>query len=364
MREALSYDDVLLVPQRSNASRRKADLATMFTKKIALKIPFCSAAMDTVTEKGMAIAIAEAGGIGVIHRNLSAEEQAGMVAKVKSIQGGGDACVDSAGMLRVATAIGTNDLERVKALQEAGVDAVVIDRAHGHHESVLTAVKEIKAAFPGLQVVAGNVVTEEGARDLVEAGVDAVKVGVGPGAICTTRVVTGFGVPQLTAIMDAVRGAGGVPVIADGGVKYSGDAAKALAAGASSVMMGSMFAGTDEAPGEVVEIDGKQFKNYRGMGSTAAMEKGSKSRYGQEGVAGRELVAEGVEGSVECKGSVKSVLHQLAGGVKSALAYGGAENLVQFREKAVFVRITGSGHKESHPHSLYNIKEEANYRVF
>ncbi len=364
MREALSYDDVLLVPQRSGVSRRKADLATMFTKKIALKIPFCSSAMDTVTESRMAIAMAEAGGIGVIHRNLPVEEQVAMVREVKSIQGNGEASVDAKGMLRAAAAVGTDDLERVKALAAAGVDAVVIDRAHGHHESVLTAVTEIRAAFPGLQVVAGNVVTEEGARDLVEAGVDAVKVGVGPGAICTTRVVTGFGVPQLTAVMDCVKGAGGVPVIADGGVKYSGDAAKALAAGASSVMMGSMLAGTDEAPGEVVENNGRKFKNYRGMGSAAAMEKGSKSRYGQEGVAGKELVAEGVEGTVQYKGSVKGVLHQLAGGVKSALAYGGAENLARFREKAVFVRITGSGREESHPHSLFRIKEEANYRVF
>ncbi len=364
MREALSYDDVLLVPQRSNASRRKADVSTRFTENIDLKLPFCSAAMDTVTEAGMAEALAQLGAIGVIHRNLSIKEQAKMVGEVKAAEAGNDeAAVDAEGRLVCAAAIGTGDLERARELVKAGVDALVVDRAHGHHETVLETVKDVVKGL-GADVVAGNVVTKEGAEDLVSAGANAVKVGVGPGAICTTRVVTGFGVPQFTAVLGAVEGAGKVPVIADGGVKYSGDAAKALAAGASSVMMGSMFAGTEEAPGKVIEADGRKVKAYRGMGSVAAMEKGSKARYGQEGVAGKQLVPEGVEGTAHYKGSVKNVLHQLAGGLKSSLAYAGAENLKEFREKAVFIRITGGGLRESHPHSLASVKDESNYRLF
>ncbi len=364
MREALSYDDVLLVPQRSNASRRKADLSTRFTENIDLKLPFCSAAMDTVTEARMAITMAQLGAIGVIHRNLSAKEQAGLIEEVKKAEAGEEAAVDAEGRLVCAAAIGAGDLERARELVKAGVDALVVDRAHGHHETVLETVKQVVVKGLGADVVAGNVVTREAAEDLVSAGANAVKVGVGPGAICTTRVVTGFGVPQFTAVLDAVEGAGKVPVIADGGVKYSGDAAKALAAGASSVMMGSMFAGTEEAPGKVIEANGRKVKAYRGMGSVAAMEKGSKARYGQEGVAGKQLVPEGVEGTAHYKGSVKNVLHQLAGGLKSSLAYAGAENLKELREKAVFVRITGGGLRESHPHSLVSVKDESNYRLF
>ena len=363
MKEALSYDDVLLVPQRSNASRRKAGVSTRFTENIGLKLPFCSAAMDTVTEARMAIALARLGAIGVIHRNLTVQDQAGMVEEVKKAEASGEAAACADGRLVCAAAIGTGDLERARALAKAGVDALVVDRAHGHHESVLKTVKQVAKGL-GVDVVAGNIVTKEAAEDLVSAGANAVKAGVGPGAICTTRVVTGFGVPQFTAVLEVVEGAGGVPVIADGGVKYSGDAAKALAAGASSVMMGSMFAGTEEAPGEVIEANGRKVKAYRGMGSVAAMEKGSKARYGQEGVAGKRLVPEGVEGTAHYKGSVKNVLHQLAGGLKSSLAYAGAENLKEFREKAVFVRITGGGLRESHPHSLVSVKDESNYRLF
>ncbi|MFH1056412.1 MAG: IMP dehydrogenase [Candidatus Micrarchaeota archaeon] len=345
-RKAYSFDDMLLVPGYSEVLPSQVDLSTRLTKKITLKLPFLSAPMDTVTEKTMAIALAEEGALGVIHKNMPIEDQARQVAEVKSRK------------LLVGASVGVNDDKRVDALLEAKCDLIVVDSAHGHSRNVLQAVKRAKGV--GAQVCGGNVVTKEGARALVKAGADCVKIGVGPGSICTTRIVTGVGFPQLSAVFETVGC--GVPVIADGGVKYAGDAAKALAAGASAIMAGGLFSGTDEAPGELMLMDGKKFKSYRGMGSIAAMKRGSSSRYNQEDLDEGKLVAQGVEGLVEYKGPVKRVLMQLAGGVRSGMGFVGAKNLKELRKKAEFVEITWAGVKESHPHSLKAFKSEENYR--
>ena len=477
--DGLTYDDVLLVPAYSEVLPRSVDLTTRFSRHIELKIPFISAAMDTVTEATMAIAIAREGGIGVIHKNMPIEEQARQVAIVKRAENGmiydpvtirrgrtvadalelmGEyhiggipvvdeenhlvgivtnrdlrfernqgrlidevmtcenlvtthvqtdlfgaaqilqenkieklpvvddenhliglitykditkakdkpmACKDQKGRLRVAAGVGvTNDtLQRIAALVEAGVDAIVIDTAHGHSKSVIEKLREAKANFPQVDIVVGNVATGEAARTLVEAGADGVKVGIGPGSICTTRVVAGVGVPQLSAVYDvasALKGTG-VPLIADGGLRYSGDVVKALAAGGYSVMIGSLIAGTEESPGDTIIYNGRKFKSYRGMGSLEAMECGSKDRYFQSGVKDvKKLVPEGIAGRVPYKGTVQEVIYQLIGGLRSGMGYCGAAN-IEALHHAKFVRITNAGVLESHPHDVTITSEAPNY---
>ena len=479
IREALTFDDVLLVPAASSVLPSDADTRTKLTRAVALNIPLVSSAMDTVTEARMAIAMAQAGGIGVVHRNLTPDQQADEVRRVKRFESGivynpitlrpdqtladakelqarysvtGFPVVDEAGRvvgivtnrdmrfasddatpvrvmmtadnlavlrepadrqearslmqarriekllvtdgegrltglltlkdaeravlnpqaskddlgrLRVAaaTTVGDAGYERSMALIEAGVDVVVIDTAHGHSEGVAVAVERIKRETNAVQVIAGNVATAEGARALIGAGADAVKVGIGPGSICTTRVVAGVGVPQLTAIMDAVGAAGDVPVIADGGIKYSGDFAKAIAAGASCAMVGSAIAGTDEAPGEVILYQGRSYKFYRGMGSLGAMARGSADRYFQKDAASDKLVPEGIEGQVPYKGSVTAVIHQMIGGLRAAMGYTGNRTVEEMRSGCNFVRITGAGLRESHVHDVEITRESPNYRM-
>ncbi len=481
VKEALTFDDVLLIPGHSLVHPKDTDVSSTFTRGITLNIPLVSAAMDTVTESGMAIQMAREGGLGIIHKNLRAERQAEEVDRVKrsesgmilnpitlaagsrlqdahdlmarfSISGvpivedGGrlvgiitnrdmqfetdmslpiqgvmtsenlvtvpvgttldeaqailhkhrieklpvvddegrlkglitvkdifkrrrypHACKDSHGRLRVGAAVGASmaDLDRAQLLVDAGVDVLVVDTAHGHSEGVLKAVERVRDRFPDTQIVGGNVGTVEGARALTERGVDAVKVGVGPGSICTTRVVTGVGLPQLTAIMDAVDGVdSSVPIIGDGGIRYSGDIVKALAAGAHSVMMGSMFAGTDESPGESFLLEGRRFKTVRGMGSLSAMEEGSADRYFQEGEMDKtKLVPEGIEARVPYKGPVSDTVFQLVGGLRSGMGYCGAATLEELREKARFNRITTGGLRESHPHDVTITREAPNYRM-
>ena len=477
---ALTFDDVLLQPAHSLTHPKDVSTVSRFTRGIELKVPLVAAAMDTVTESEMAIAMARAGGIAVLHKNMSIDRQAAEVDRVKRSESGmilkpitlradnrvkeavslmsrfsisgvpivdddnrlvgiitnrdlqfernldralseamtstglvtapagttldeaekilaqhrieklpvvdGDGCLvglitvkdihkrrqfpgankDEHGRLRVAAAIGAGGdfLDRARALIDAGVDAIVIDTAHGHSEGVLKATSSVREAFPDVQLIAGNIATREGARDLVARGVDAVKVGVGPGSICTTRVVTGVGVPQMTAIFDAVEGAGDVPVIADGGIKYSGDAVKALAAGASSVMMGSMLAGTEESPGEAFLLEGRRFKMVRGMGSLSAMQDGSADRYFQEGeLSPRKLVPEGIEGRVPYKGPVGDVLFQMVGGLRSGMGYVGCGTIDELRTRTQFVRITAAGLRESHPHDVTITREAPNYSL-
>ena len=477
---ALTFDDVLLVPRHSSVHPRSVDVRTRFTRGIPLSIPFIAAAMDTVTEADMAIAIAREGGIGVIHKNMTIDRQAAEVDRVKRSESGmilnpitlgpdrplreatqlmarfrisGVPIVDSGGRLvgivtnrdmqfetdlerpirdvmtskglvtapvgttldqaqallgrhkveklpvvdgqgvlkglitvkdifkrrnypyankdrhgrlRVAAAVGagTDACARAKALLDAGCDAIVVDSAHGHAEGVLDTVAQLRDAFPEAQLVGGNVATADGARALVERGVDGVKVGVGPGSICTTRVVTGVGVPQITAIVDAVTGASGAPVIADGGVNYSGDAVKAIAAGADSVMVGSMLAGTEESPGESFLLEGRRFKVIRGMGSLSAMEEGSADRYFQEGeVSPSKLVPEGIEGRVPYKGPASDVLFQMVGGLRSGMGYCGAGTIEALQRDVQFVRITTAGLRESHPHDVVVTREAPNYSI-
>ena len=475
-REGITFDDVLLLPRRSEVLPHEVDLGSQLTRRVRLNVPFLSAAMDTVTETAMAVAMAREGGIGVIHKNMSPEAQAEMVRKVKRSESGmivdpitlppsatvkdADALMgeykisgvpvtdpagrllgiitnrdmrfvedfstpvrdvmtsedlvtvpvgttleqareifkvhriekllvvddaytlkglitikdltkrvkypraakDALGRLRVAAAIGVSAdlMERAGALVQAGADVLVLDSAHGHSRGILSALEAVKTRFD-VDVIAGNVATAEGARDLIAAGADAVKVGIGPGSICTTRVVTGVGVPQISAIFEASAEAlaAGVPVIADGGIKQTGDVPKAIAAGASTVMVGSMLAGTDEAPGEVVLRDGRRFKTYRGMGSLGAMDQGSSDRYFQSG--SKKFVPEGIEGIVAYKGSAGDVVYQLTGGLRSAMGYCGAPDLDALRESAQFVRITGASLVESHPHDVTITKEAPNY---
>jgi IMP dehydrogenase len=354
IKESLTFDDVLLVPNYSEVVPTEVDTATLFTPKIKLRIPLASSAMDTVTESKMAIKLGQMGGIGVVHKNLSIEKQAEVVREVKKLN------------LPSACAVGaTGDfLDRAQALVEAGVDVLVIDTAHGHSKRVLDAVKIISKKFPKVEIVAGNIATKEGARALIKAGADAVKVGIGPGSICTTRMVSGCGVPQITAVTDVVSVCKKlkVPVIADGGIKYSGDIAKIIAVGASCVMVGSLLAGTDEAPGEVFEEHGKYYKSYRGMGSLGAMNEGSKDRYGQEKVTGGKLVPEGVEARVYYKGSVANIIDQLIGGLRSGMGYCGAKNILDLQKKATMVRITNAGLRESHVHDVQIVKHAPNYQ--
>ncbi|MDD6213134.1 MAG: IMP dehydrogenase [Clostridiales bacterium] len=474
--DGITFDDVLLVPAYSEVTPNMIDLTTNLTKKIKLNIPMMSAGMDTVTEYRMAIAMARQGGIGIIHKNMSIEQQADEVDKVKRSENGvitdpfflspdhtladandlmgkfrisgvpitrgrklvgiitnrdlkfetdftkkisesmtsenlvtakegvtleeakkilanarkeklpivdddfnlkglitikdiektikyPNAAKDAQGRLICGAAVGitSNMMDRVKSLVEAKVDCIVVDSAHGHSKNILNAVREIKAAYPELQVIAGNVATGAATKALIEAGVDAVKVGIGPGSICTTRVVAGIGVPQISAIMGsyAVAKEYGIPIIADGGIKYSGDMTKALAAGGSVCMMGSMFAGCDEAPGDFEIYQGRKFKVYRGMGSIAAMENGSKDRYFQSDA--KKLVPEGVEGRVAYKGSLEDTIFQLVGGIRSGMGYCGAATIAELQQKSEFVKISAASLKESHPHDIYITKEAPNY---
>jgi len=481
IREALTFDDVLLVPAASSVLPSTADTRTMVTKSINLNIPLMSSAMDTVTEEKMAIAMAQSGGLGVIHRNLTIDEQARQVRRVKRFESGivfnpftltsaqtladakelqsryrvsgfpvvGDngkvigivtnrdmrfatdlktpvskmmtsdnlavleepadlteakylmqerriekllvvnklgeltglltlrdleqavlnptACKDELGRLRVAAATTVGDLgfARSESLIDAGVDLLVVDTAHGHAIGVIDAVERVKRAYPDIQVIAGNVATAEATKSLIDVGADGVKVGIGPGSICTTRMVAGVGVPQLTAIMDCVKEAkiSNIPIIADGGIKFSGDFAKAIGAGASCVMVGSLMAGTDECPGEIVLYQGRSFKSYRGMGSIPAMARGSADRYFQQDAETDKLVPEGVEGQVLYKGSASSVIHQLVGGLRASMGYLGVKTIKEMRANASFVRITGAGLRESHVHDVQITRESPNYRV-
>ncbi|MCB5197697.1 IMP dehydrogenase [Loktanella sp. TSTF-M6] len=479
IREALTFDDVLLVPAASSVLPSTADTRTYVTQSISLNIPLLSSAMDTVTEGRMAIAMAQAGGMGIVHKNLDIEAQAREIRQVKRFVSGTvynpvtlrpdqtladakalmeryrvtgfpvvnenglvvgivtnrdmrfasddstpvsvmmtsddlamlqepadldearslmqarriekllitdakgkltglltlkdseqavlnpSACKDDLGRLRVgaATGVGDSGFERSAALIDAGVDLIVVDTAHGHSEGVSKAVERIKALSNQVQVVAGNVATAEATRALIGAGADAVKVGIGPGSICTTRMVAGVGVPQLTAVMDCAGAAGDVPVIADGGIKFSGDFAKAIAAGASCAMVGSMIAGTDESPGEVILYQGRSFKSYRGMGSLGAMARGSADRYFQKDAASDKLVPEGIEGQVPYKGSASAVVHQLVGGLRAAMGYTGNATVAEMRKNAQFVKITGAGLRESHVHDVQITRESPNYRI-
>ncbi|MGF7436879.1 IMP dehydrogenase [Lentilactobacillus senioris] len=367
-KKGYTFDDVLLIPAASDVLPNEVDLSTHLAGNLKLRVPFISAGMDTVTEAPMAIAMAQLGGLGVVHKNLSIEAQTAEIAKVKAAPVTDTAAVDANGHLVVAAAVGvTSDtFERAESLLNAGADAIVIDTAHGHSAGVLRKIAEIRDQFPAATLIAGNVATGEGTDALFAAGVDVVKVGIGPGSICTTRVVAGVGVPQLTAVYDAASVARkwGKPIIADGGIKYSGDIVKALAAGGNAVMLGSMLAGTDEAPGEVFEDNGRKYKTYRGMGSMAAMEQahGSKDRYFQSGVnEANKLVPEGIEGEIAYKGSVNDIIFQLVGGLRSGMGYTGSANITALNDNAQFVEISNAGLIESHPHDVKMTKDAPNY---
>ena len=355
--EGLTFDDVLLIPARSDILPTQVSTRTFLTRELALDIPILSAAMDTVTEARMAIAIGRLGGMGVLHRNLTVDQQA---AQVKECKAAG---------VRVGAAVGVSGDadERVSALVAAGVDVVFVDTAHGHSGAVIRMVEKVKARHR-VQVVAGNVATAPGTEELIAAGADGVKVGMGPGAICTTRVVAGAGMPQITAIYDCANAAAkaGVPICADGGIQESGDIAKAIGAGAHTVMLGGLLAGVDESPGEVIDTNEGRFKSYRGMGSLGAMQarQTSRDRYGQGEVAEfSKLVPEGIEGRVPARGPLAPYVHQLIGGLRAGMGYAGAATIEDLRTKARFVRISGAGLRESHPHDVQITVEAPNYRL-
>ena len=369
---ALTFDDVLLVPAHSTLLPRDADLRTRLARDITLGTPVVSSAMDTVTEAAMAIAMARVGGLGILHKNMPAERQAEQVRTVKAAAADvPGATLDADGRLRcgAAVGVGADRGARIAALVGAGVDCVVLDTAHGHSEGVLQAVRDTRRDWPDLAIIAGNVATREAAQALVDAGADAVKVGIGPGSICTTRVVAGVGVPQLTAIAEAAKALGpaGIPLIADGGLTSSGDVAKAIAAGADVVMMGSMLAGHDETPGETVQVEGRSFKTYRGMGSLDAMAAGSADRYFQDDpgdpeAAARKLVPEGIVARVPCKGPVADTVFQVIGGLRASMGYTGCRTIPEMKAKARFVRMTPAGLRESHVHDVAMAKAAPNYR--
>ncbi|MCT3035102.1 IMP dehydrogenase [Pediococcus parvulus] len=372
VKKGLTFDDVLLIPAESHVLPNETDLSVQLADNIKLNVPIISAGMDTVTESAMAIAMSRQGGMGVIHKNMSIEDQATQVLEVKAAGKADEkkylhASSDEAGRPLVAAAVGvTSDtFDRANALLQAGADAIVIDTAHGHSAGVLRKIAEIREHFPDATLIAGNVATGEGAKALFDAGVDVVKVGIGPGSICTTRVVAGVGVPQITAIYDAATVARvyGKHIIADGGIKYSGDIVKALAAGGNAVMLGSMLSGTDETPGEVIEDNGKKYKSYRGMGSLSAMSNGSADRYFQGGVnEANKLVPEGIEARVEYKGSVENIIFQMVGGLRSGMGYVGAPTIEALTENAQFIQITNAGLIESHPHDVQMTKVAPNYK--
>ena len=354
--EALTFDDVLLLPRYSNVLPSDAEISLNLTNKIKLKTPFLSSAMDTVTESKMAIAIGDSGGMGIIHRNLNIKKQSNEVAKVKKFN------------LKVGAAIGTNndDLDRAKSLIDNGVDLIVIDTAHGHSEKVLNILKKVKKTYNKIPICVGNVATGEAAKKLYNSGADIIKVGIGPGSICTTRMVAGIGVPQITAIIEVSKALKGkkVKIISDGGIKFSGDIAKALAAGADAIMMGSIFAGTEESPGKKFKIKNKFYKRYRGMGSIGAMSAGSSNRYFQKNHKDiSKFVPEGVDGRVEYKGNVSKIIYQLKGGLRSSMGYIGAKKLIDIKKNAKFIKITKAGFYESMVHSVEMIEPTINYKL-
>lgn len=370
LQEGYTFDDVLLVPAFSTVVPAEVKLEINLTKKIKLNIPVTSAAMDTVTEDEMSIALASLGGLGFIHKNMSIEAQSEMVKHVKNAKIEDDykesAAVDDEGRLLVGAAVGVadNTMDRVRELVKAGVDIITVDSAHGHSKGVLDYVRKIREEFSDLDIVGGNIVTAQAAIDLIYAGASVIKVGVGPGSICTTRVVAGVGVPQLTAINDVYEVAKtyNIGVIADGGIKLSGDIVKALAAGGDVVMLGGLLAGTKETPGEIVESNGKKVKSYVGMGSLSAMKRGSSDRYFQGGEKElKKLVPEGIEATVPYKGKMQSVIHQMMGGLRSGMGYVGCKTVEELKSNARFVKISNAGLQESHPHDVDNIKEAPNY---
>lgn len=367
IKEGFTFDDLLLVPAYSKVVPVDVKLQTKLTQNITLNIPVLSAAMDTVTESKMAIRLAELGGLGIIHKNLSIQEQAAEVQKVKTVKSNLEsACIDTEGKLRVGAAVGVaaNTMERIDALVNAGVDIIAVDSAHGHSKGVIDTIKTIKTKYPDLDIIGGNIVSAQAAIDLIYAGATCLKVGVGPGSICTTRVVSGVGVPQLTVINDVYQVAKqyNIGIIADGGIKLSGDIPKALAAGADCVMLGGLLAGCEESPGEVFDIDGIQYKTYIGMGSLTAMQRGSSDRYFQGGVKElNKLVPEGIEATVLYKGYIKDVIYQMMGGLRSGMGYCGCHAIEEMKLNAQFMKITNAGLKESHPHDVKNIKKAPNY---
>ncbi len=369
VKEGYTFDDLMLIPAYSTVVPANVDLKTTLTDKIKLNVPLLSAAMDTVTEDVMAIALANAGGLGILHKNLSIKQQALMVETVKKapVLDPLKAACDASGRLLVGAAVGVSSetLERVKALVAAEIDVIAVDSAHGHSKGVLDSIKKIHALYPELTLIGGNIVTGAAALALIEAGASIVKVGVGPGSICTTRVIAGVGVPQITAINDVyqVCKEKGVSIIADGGIKFSGDIVKALAAGADAVMLGGLLAGCEETPGEVVEVYGKKVKSYVGMGSLSAMQRGSSDRYFQGGQKElNKLVPEGIEATVPYKGPIADVIYQMMGGLRSGMGYVGCENITRLKNEARFVKITNAGLNESHPHDVDIVKEAPNYR--
>ena len=355
-KEGLTFDDVLLIPARSDILPTQVSTETRLTAQIRLDIPILSAAMDTVTDARLAIALGRLGGLGVIHRNLTVIEQAEEVRRAK----------DADVLVGAAVGVAGDADERAAALVGAGVDVIVVDTAHGHSAAVVRMVEKVKARHR-VEVIAGNVATAEGTEELIAAGADCVKVGMGPGAICTTRIVAGAGMPQITAVFDCAEAADrhSIPICADGGIQHSGDIGKAIGAGAWTVMLGGLLAGVDESPGDVVEIDGSAFKSYRGMGSLGAMEaRRSRDRYGQSDVGEfSKLVPEGVEGRVRAQGPLAAVIHQLVGGLRAGMGYVGASSIDELRSKARFVRISGAGLRESHPHDIRITAEAPNYRI-
>ena len=356
IKEALTFDDVLLLPKYSDVLPSNTNIFLQLTKKILLKVPFLTSAMDTVTESKMAIAIAKEGGLGIVHRNLDIKLQSNEVKKVKNKK------------MYVGAAIGTNleDLERARSLANNGVDLIVIDTAHGHSKKVLETLIKLKKIIKNIPVCVGNIATGEAAKKLYNSGADIIKVGIGPGSICTTRMVAGIGVPQISAIMEVKKALNKkkIKIISDGGIKFSGDIAKALAAGADAIMMGSIFAGTDESPGKKFKIKGKTYKLYRGMGSIGAMSAGSANRYFQKNFKDKsKFVPEGVEGRVEYKGKVSKIIYQLQGGLRSSMGYIGAKNLKEINKKAKFIKITKAGFYESMVHSVEMTQKTINYKL-
>ena len=356
IKESLTFDDVLLLPKYSDVLPSETDLTVNLTKKISLKVPFLSSAMDTVTESKMAIALATSGGIGIIHRNLKIKKQAKEIFKVKEKK------------LLVGAAVGTNkeDIERAKVLIDNGCDLIVIDTAHGHSEKVLRTLNNLKKVNKQIPICVGNIATGKAAKKLYNSGADIIKVGIGPGSICTTRMVAGIGVPQISAIMEVKQNLKNkkIKIISDGGIKFSGDLVKALAAGADAIMMGSIFAGTDESPGKKFKFKGKIYKQYRGMGSIGAMSSGSANRYFQKNFKDKsKFVPEGVEGRVEYKGIVSKIIYQLQGGLRSSMGYIGAKDLNQIQKKAKFIKITKAGFYESMVHSVEITQKRTNYKL-
>ena len=356
IKESLTFDDILLVPQYSNILPSETDISLKLTKKITLKVPFLSSAMDTVTESKMAIAMANAGGIGIIHRNLNIKKQSKEVKKVKKKK------------LVVGAAVGTNneDLDRAKSLIDNGCDLIIVDTAHGHSEKVLKTLSRLKKISKSIPICVGNIATGKAAKKLYNSGADIIKVGIGPGSICTTRMVAGIGVPQISAIMDVKQALHNkkIKIISDGGIKFSGDIAKSLAAGADAIMMGSIFAGTDESPGKKFRHKGKLYKQYRGMGSIGAMSSGSAGRYFQKNFKDKsKFVPEGVEGRVEYKGNVSKIIYQLQGGLRSSMGYIGAKNLAQISKNAKFIKITKAGFYESMVHSVEMTQKTINFKL-